>query len=142
MTDTCCICLQNLFNRDRVTLECGHSLHFSCALRIENRKCPLCRQRYARDVPLSFHQLFSRAVVLMEMDATKTFSPTRKLAIAHELLDTLLTILEVHGNEPSLFERLQTKIPELKREFSIMGYPSSQFESYEERLRRIQVVSR
>lgn len=135
-TDTCCICLQNLCDRNRVILECGHNFHFSCIFRIENRRCPLCRQRYSKDVPLSFHQLFSKAVVLIDTMRIAV-SPSERLAIVHELLDTLLTILEVHENETILLEKLKTMIPKLKKEFSTIGYSESRFENYEKRLKRL-----
>lgn len=135
MSESCCICFQPLLDKDKVIIECGHSFHFSCILRIENRNCPLCRKRYAENVPLSFHQLFATAVLLMDK-TEKSHSIHRKLVATHRLLDTLLTILETYG-APAILCKLRTKIPELKREFSGLGYSESQFECYEERLRKL-----
>lgn len=41
--DDCSICLDELKN-NKVVLNCKHSFHLECLLKLEKRNCPLCRE--------------------------------------------------------------------------------------------------
>jgi hypothetical protein len=41
--DECCICFEDISRRDKATLKCGHTFHFSCASKVRSYRCPLCR---------------------------------------------------------------------------------------------------
>lgn len=50
----CSICTENLENKNRIYLECGHSFHCTCIFRLlshNDRKCPNCRQEIKYEVP-------------------------------------------------------------------------------------------
>ena len=111
--ERCGICFDTLSTTNITVLECGHMFHFDCIVRDENRRCPLCRRTYANDVPLSFHQLFSRATLLMDMAERRCPSAIR-LRITHELLDTLLLILEQYGDAPAQKTYKKGKLPFLR----------------------------
>lgn len=51
---SCSICTENLENKNRVYLECGHSFHCTCIFRLlshNDKKCPNCRQEIKYEVP-------------------------------------------------------------------------------------------
>lgn len=46
MCQKCCICLDNLGEKGKVTLDCGHSIHLHCfieCLKNDTIFCPMCR---------------------------------------------------------------------------------------------------
>lgn len=54
--ENCSICTENLENKNRIYLECGHSYHCTCIFRLfshNDKKCPNCRDEIKYEVPQS-----------------------------------------------------------------------------------------
>lgn len=131
--ETCCICYDELVETNKVTLNCGHNFHFSCILRTdrtENRKCPLCRTRYAKSIPPPFSELFAKSIILRTN--VSEYSGSKRVKAIYELLETLLVISEEYGDN-SLISALELKIPEFKRDILKLGYSVTYFENHFEK---------
>jgi len=141
MADNCCICYEILAETNKVTLNCGHSFHFSCILKIERaeeiRKCPLCRESYSKDIPPSFSELFAKVVILRSH--VSECSGHKKIRAVIDLLNAVLLVAETYGdNSNSLISSIELKIPELKKEILELGYyPADSFDSLEKRIKSI-----
>ena len=50
MTDStdndCCICLERLVGTNNFTGSCKHTIHHDCFLKLQNKKCPMCRKEW------------------------------------------------------------------------------------------------
>jgi hypothetical protein len=134
--ENCCICFDELSETNKVTLECGHRFHFSCILRTdrtENRKCPLCRTRYAK-IPPPFSELFARAIILRTN--VSEYSGHKKVKAIYDLIGILVVISEVYGDN-SLISALEVKIPELRKDISELGYSTTYFDNFEKRIKKL-----
>jgi len=48
MNEKCCICLNTLHDKGKVTFDCGHSIHLCCfmdCLKNDTIFCPMCRAK-------------------------------------------------------------------------------------------------
>jgi len=53
MEEKCCICLNILHDKGKVTFDCGHSIHLCCfmnCLKNDTIFCPMCREKIKQNI--------------------------------------------------------------------------------------------
>jgi Ring finger domain len=84
-SDGCCICFEKILSeKDRVYLKCGHMFHFSCILKVNYQKCPLCRDYYG-SIEDEVHNLSPREI--------RDFRLHRSCTLTIGLLDSFYELL-------------------------------------------------
>ena len=127
--ENCSICTENLENKNRVFLDCGHSFHCTCIFRLFNhndKKCPNCRQEIKYEVPVSEQQerLTRQDNTIKELTEQLTLVATEHFRLQkdhEEALKSLvvntqeLTKLKLEHTHLKLQHKLKMEMKELER---------------------------
>jgi hypothetical protein len=156
MTDDCCICFEKISSeKDRTYLKCGHLFHFSCILKVVNKKCPICRDCYGIEEDIeemrfykyymnTLHLLDAISNVLREIENEPTIQNPVPLASSSEgtsylqdiyrSLNLALDMLDTQGlddtEEEILSNKLREKIYSIERFISRCHQPKQEIEYY------------
>lgn len=96
-TNECCICMETLGERNKITTACGHQFHFGCLVQDTNRsnKCPMCRAIIRPDIP-KLPMILPNIETRQRLAERSIFSET--------FYDTIFNLLYVGNKGPTELE--------------------------------------